>query len=206
MLPDMSASRCTHLLITGAIAKGLNSNVVRQLTGEGLSERRRPVAEEEYVIGGSSQNARIFMAKQGRSTFLVVHVDRFDNMDSHEESSQVTNLLESLNSLNLQTRFDFDFLFTLGARAARGIFPVRLPVFANLEMDEIRAFKGVKFHPGPRKAIKYQLSVETPDLKELYVNVEFTRNQVFHSDMIHQTLREAAGVVRDIIPESEWGD
>ena len=73
-------------------------------------------------------------------------------------------------------------------------------------MDEIRAFKGVKFHPGPRKTIKYQLSVETPDLKELYVNVEFTRNQVFHSDMIHQTLREAAGVVRDIIPESEWGD
>ena len=101
--------------------------------------------------------------------------------------------------------FQFEFYFNVGQRAVGNIFPFRFPMLGSHGIDEIRGFRGVKFH-GPRNRSQYEIIVDSPDLTSLFINIDFKRRQTFHTDILTQSLREAAGVAREVIPESEWGD
>lgn len=207
MLPDLASHNCTHLFVSSRITRGLNSSTVRELTGEKLQTEAVPVAEEGYHASGSSHNFRLFLVKRGRFPFLALHIDSLPSMsDPPSDSPSVAGLLDRLKSLRLTSLWRFDMMFTLGPAASKAIFPIRLPAFGGAAWDEIRGLKGVKYETPGKKRIKYDLSIESPELKELYVNVEFRRREAFDIEMVNQALREGNGVVRAIIPESGWSD
>lgn len=206
MLPDLASYQCTHIVASSRVSRGLNASVVRRLTGEKLQAEGGPVAEESYQASGEEHNIRVFILKRGRSPYVVVHIDCLLDMDGVPPNSRdVGDLLEDLKSLNLTAEWHFDMMFILGSAASKAVFPIRLPVFGDAGMDEIRGLKGVKYEDASKK-IKYELSIESPDLKELFLNVEFHRREAFDIEMIRQALREGNGVVRAIIPTSGWSD
>ena len=137
---------------------------------------------------------------------FVLHVSRQPGGEAPiTDDAPVEVLLADIGTRHIETLFQFSYVFNLGRRAASQLFPVKFPLFGTTSIDEIRGFRGVKFR-GPRKSHRYELTVESGDLKDLYIDVAFKRRLIFHADIINQVLREATGVVREVIPESEWGD
>jgi hypothetical protein len=70
-------------------------------------------------------------------------------------------------------------------------------------IDEFRGFRGVK-REGSK--IAYEVSLDSPELKELFINIEYRRREIFDSELLHQTIREAASIVEGIIPASNWSE
>lgn len=135
---------------------------------------------------------------------MVVHVDSFlDENEEIEEPVFVIDLMKKLTESRFEAEFNYDIVFTLGRKASRMLFPLKLPFMAGSVIDEFRGFRGVK---RDGRNIAYEVSIDSPALKELYINIEFSRKEVFDSDLLNQTIREAASIVEGIIPASEWSE
>jgi len=139
-----------------------------------------------------------------RATQLVIDIHFHPPTHTEaDETEPVTQLIHRLTTLRFESEFTYDIFFTLGKKASQRIFPLKLPLLAGTIVDEFRGFRGVK-HEGER--IAYQLSIESPELKELYVDIKMSRREVFHYDLLHQIVREAAGILEELVPASEWSE
>ena len=83
-------------------------------------------------------------------------------------------------------------------RGQRGLTPL---TFICASHHEIRGFRGVKHRDSE---VAYQLSAESPELKELYINIEFSHRDTFSLASFARRLEEATGIVRNMVPAEEW--
>lgn len=139
-----------------------------------------------------------------RTNEILIHIDCPRNKEVEiENSGEVVELLERLTVSRFDADFSYDVSLRLSSKAAHRLFPLKLPLMTGAIIDELRGFKGIK-REGSK--IAYEVSMDSPELKDLYINIEFSRREVFDSDLLHQTLREAASIVEGIIPASDWSE
>ena len=205
ILPDLARYKCTHFRLTGKIPSRFGSVPLQEVVGQRVTRINPIWLTEDYSATGRLHRVTLVIHHiPRRANELLIDV-RFHPPSNEEvdEALAVTELMLKLAELRFESEFSYDIVFALGTKASQMIFPWKLPFLAYTIMDEVRGIRGVK-HQGGK--IAYKLSIESPELKELYVNVEMVRKEVFNPDLLHQTVREAAGIVAGIIPESEWSE
>ena len=191
--------------MTGKIPSRFGSVLLQEVVGQRVTPKNPIRLAEDYSATGRVHCVALFIHRIPRRPNQLL-IDVHFHPPSHEEADKplaVTELMQKLAELRFESEFSYDILFILGTKASQMIFPLKLPLLAGTIIDEFRGFRGVK-HQGGK--IAYKLSIESPELKELYVNVEMVRKEVLNPDLLHQTVREAAGIVAGIIPESEWSE
>ena len=205
LLPDLSSLNCVHFVLSGRITRGLNASSVRQLIGRPLPQYRNFIEIEEYERNSSPHRAIFRLTRTtARSTQINVHFDCGTGQTDGGApvNTPVTDYLRELNSFEIRSQFQYQVLFELGRKASHRLFPLRWPILGTSAVDEIRGFRAVKYQVPTRT--RYDLSIESPELRELYISVEFKRELVFNTALFQPAIEEAAGVARQLVPEEDW--
>jgi hypothetical protein len=205
ILPDLARYRCNYVLMQGKVPSRFGTVSLNEVVGRRIAPGKPFDAEDFYSASGRTHTALVTIGRYPRRANQISILLRClpNEVVNVGGPSQFIGLLQRLTELRFESAFTYDIGFTLGRKAAMRLFPLKLPLLPGTIMDEIRGFRGVK-HEGAE--IAYQLSIESPELKELYVSIELSRNEVFNLDLLPQTLREAAGIMAGIVPEAEWSD
>ena len=204
MLPDLGTYRCTHFVVGGRIPHLPDPTAMPKVLGQQVTRNRPYHRTELYAAGGKVHRADVLVRRMsGQGYRFSLHVDSFDDPEAEPvEAPYTSQLIQLLTSWRFESQLDYDILFVLGRRATRVVFPWKFPV-GGAVVDEIRGFRGVK-HEANR--IRYEMSIESPDLKDLYVDFEFKRTEVFDSARLQETITDMAEIVKAIIPETGWGN
>ena len=206
MLPDLPQFNCVHCLVVGRITKGIRASEISQLTNQSFRTNQSVMLVQRYNYSEAPHLSSVrFTRTSARTLEFALHIDWDPTQEPvTDEPTRVADIFAEISDRSVSSSVDFNFLFEFSEESAKQLFPSQFPIFGKHALDQIRGFRGVKFQ-GSRKSDPYMLSIESPDLKELYVDVEFNRRQIIHSEFLEQTLREAAGIARGMVPESERG-
>jgi hypothetical protein len=183
----------------------LSLTTLYEILGQRVSQSHPFMLERFYGASGEAHRVQVRMIRRSqRSCEILIHIDCPRNKKVEvENSGAVVELLERLSALRFNAEFSYDVSFRLGSKAAQMLFPLKLPIMSGAIIDEFRGFRGVK-REGSK--IAYEVSLDSPELKELFINIEYRRREIFDSELLHQTIREAASIVEGIIPASNWSE
>jgi hypothetical protein len=203
MLLDLAKYKCTHFLVEWRIPHDFNLVSLSDVVGQRITPSKPYTCKEAYTISGGFHIVDAQIVRKPRQTCeLTLHFDCFLNEEGEtSQTDPVTQLIQKLSALELVSTFHYEIVLTFSREASRLFFPLKLPVIAGAILDEFRGFNGVKYESGK---LLYKLSIESPELKELYFNVEFHRRESFSSGSLEQKLGEAVNIAKNIIPEDEW--
>ena len=203
MLLDLARFKCTHFLMQGRIRLPDGAAFFERVIGQRVTPKRPYSCEESYNVSGGFHYLRALVDRKLLQTYEIsLHLDCDPDEEGEVSNDRaVSHLIQELSISDIRAVFDYDIVFVFSRQASRAIFPWKLPVLPGAVLDEVRGFRGIK-NEGRR--VLYKLSIESPELDELYINVEFRREDVLGYDSLEQRLLEATKIAQNIVSDDEW--
>jgi hypothetical protein len=197
-LLDLAKFKCAHLMLEGILAVPNGPAFFNRVVGRRITPKTSYQCEESYNASGGFHTVTATIERRQRAYGVEMHFDcTLGEEGTASEKRDASKLLEALSELNVATTYSYDIVFEFGRDATQRFFPLKLPILTGAAIDEFRGFRGVK-HQGGRVA--YRLSIESPDLKELYINVEVSYREKLSLASLERRLQEAASIARGIVP------
>lgn len=198
MVLNLEFYSCRHLLFAGRCP--LTQELVQRLK-EGLQidmgSRRRALLSEKFRPATLVHSLQLTLKKRTSLREDMLEIEfHFDaakasrHMQLEEKPYLTQTALETMGAVTDNIEFDCSALFLYGGDAVKSLFPIRfgLPEVPDRSFDEIRGISAVKMSDG--KEI-YKVYLESTDLKELHLEIDFNIPGLFSLDLPQAILEEA---------------
>lgn len=204
VLPDLAQHQCVSFTMKGVLP--IDSALVNRVAGQRVTPSKPFAAMTAYLASRRVHYAAVAIGREPRQPselVITAACDLQETAESLEANTPAMGALQRLSDVGVEMDLTYELDFILGRRAVKKLFPLKPPPGAGGVIDEVRGFTGVK-RLGDQLA--YIISVDSPDLDDVHVNLEMKRRGVFGAGLTAQAVEAAADILAGVVPRSEWGD